>query len=149
MKILFVCLGNICRSPLAQGIAENLSSKHSFSSAGISGYHRGSPPCNGSQWIAQSHGISLTHIKSRPVRYPQDDEFDLIIALDSNNERDLLEMGFCREKVKKLGDFGFDGMDVPDPYYYTEKEGFKQIYIMIERCIQNLLKDLDGESLGY
>lgn len=148
MKVLFVCLGNICRSPLAQGVAEYLNTQYSFDSAGISGYHRGSSPCKGSLWVAQKHNVPLSHIKSRPVRYPKDNEFDLIIALDSNNERDLLEMGFAREKVKKLGDFGFGGLDVPDPYYYVGMEGFEKVYLMIEECVKNLLKELDEKNLG-
>lgn len=149
MKVLFVCLGNICRSPLAQGIAESMSKKHLFDSAGTSGYHRGSPPCKGSRWVAQKHNISLSHIKSRPVRYPDDNDFDLIIALDSNNQKDLLEMGFEKKKVKKLGDFGFNGLDIPDPYYYVGLEGFEKIFSMIESCLQVLIKELNDQDLGH
>lgn len=143
MKILFVCLGNICRSPLAQGIAENMSTIHYFDSAGISAYHQGSLPCEGSLWVAQKHGISLTHIRSRPIVFPQDDQFDWIIALDSQNQKDLIHLGFDEKKVKKLGEFGLDGLDIPDPYYYVGFEGFEKIFSMIECCVQNLLRKLD------
>lgn len=149
MKILFVCLGNICRSPLAQAIAESCTQKHAFDSAGLSDFHQGSPPCEGSQKIAQKHNLSLKHIKSRPVSFPQDDRFDLLLALDAQNEKDLLKMGFKREKVKKLGDFGFDGLDVPDPYYYKEMEGFEKVYAMIEICVKNLIKEIDAKNLGH
>lgn len=148
MKVLFVCLGNICRSPLAQGIAQKYSKHYVFHSAGISGYHRGSSPCKGSLYVAQKNDVDLSHIKSRPVRYPRDDEYDLIIALDSHNQQDLLEMGFEREKIKKLGDFGFDGLDVPDPYYYVGMEGFEKVYAMIEKCVLNLIRELDEKNLG-
>lgn len=149
MKILFVCLGNICRSPLAQAIAESHSQKHFFDSAGLSDFHQGSPPCDGSQKVAQKHKLSLKHIRSRPVRFPQDDCFDLLLALDEQNQKALLKMGFAREKVKKLGDFGFDGLDVPDPYYYKDMEGFEKVYKMIEICVKNLLKEIDEKNLGH
>lgn len=149
MKILFVCLGNICRSPLVQAIAEASSQKHTFDSAGLSDFHQGSPPCDGSQKIAKKHGLSLSHIKSRPVCFPKDDRFDLLLALDGENQKALLKMGFQKEKIKKLGDFGFDGLDVPDPYYYKEMEGFKKVYEMIEICVKNLLKEIDEKNLGH
>lgn len=149
MKILFVCLGNICRSPLAQAIAEFYGRGHFFDSAGTSDFHQGSPPCEGSIKIAQKHNLSLAHIRSRQIQFPQDNSFDLLIALDSQNLQDLLELGFAQEKVRKLGEFGFDGLDVPDPYYYTEMEGFEKVYTMIETCIKNLLEEIDHESLGY
>ncbi|WP_027327585.1 low molecular weight protein-tyrosine-phosphatase [Helicobacter pametensis] len=149
MKILFVCLGNICRSPLAQAIAQKYNQDHEFDSAGISGYHRGSPPCKGSQWVAREHNIPIMHITSRPVRYPKDDHFDLILALDTQNYQDLLAMGFEAHKVRKLGEFGFDGLDVPDPYYYTGMEGFERVYSMIETCVLNLIKEINDSSLGH
>lgn len=149
MKILFVCLGNICRSPLAQAIAESCSQRHYFDSAGLSDFHQGSLPCAGSQKIAQKHQLSLSHIKSRPVIFPQDDSFDLLVAMDEQNQQALLKMGFASQKIKKLGDFGFDGLDVPDPYYYKEMEGFEKVYQMIEICIKNFLKEIDDKSLGY
>lgn len=141
-RILFVCLGNICRSPLAEGIARELSKEHSFDSAGLSGYHRGEKPCRGSQAVAKKNGISLEGITSRPIRYPKDDEFDLIICMDSQNFQDLLDLGFSKEKIKKLGDFGYEGEDVPDPYYYVGDEGFERVYTMIKECTVNLLKTL-------
>lgn len=144
-SVLFICLGNICRSPLAEGIARHYNQELTFDSAGLSGYHRGEKPCKGSQSIAHKHNISLEGIVSRPIRYPKDNEFDLIICMDTQNYQDLLELGFCKEKVKKLGEYGFDGLDVPDPYYYVGVEGFERVYAMIEQGVKNLLESLKEE----
>lgn len=144
-SVLFVCLGNICRSPLAEGIARHYNQELNSDSAGLSGYHRGEKPCKGSQSIALKYNISLEGIVSRPIRYPKDNDFDLIICMDTQNYQDLLELGFCKEKVKKLGDYGFDGLDVPDPYYYVGMEGFERVYAMIEQGVKNLLEDLKEE----
>lgn len=148
MKILFVCLGNICRSPLAQAIAESHSQKHYFDSAGLSDFHQGSPPCEGSQKIAKMHHISLDHMRSRPVVLEKDDQFDLLVGMDEENQKALLKMGFAQNKVKKLGSFGLKGMDIPDPYYFTKIEDFEKIYQMIEVCIKNFLKEIDAKTLG-
>lgn len=141
-SVLFVCLGNICRSPLAEGIARHLEGKIAFDSAGLSGYHRGERPCKGSQAVAERHHILLEGITSRPISYPKDNGFDLIICMDSQNYEDLLELGFSKEKVKKLGDFGFGGEDVPDPYYYVGDEGFERVYAMISEGVANLLESI-------
>lgn len=144
-QVLFVCLGNICRSPLAEGIARHYDKEMRFDSAGLSGYHRGEAPCKGSKAIAQKYNISLEGITSRPIRYPKDDEFDLIVCMDSQNYQDLLELGFCQSKLKKLGDFGFGGEDVPDPYYYVGMEGFEKVYAMINQGVKNLLQTIKEE----
>lgn len=144
-SVLFVCLGNICRSPLAEGIARHYNQELIFDSAGLSGYHRGEKPCKGSQAIAQKNGILLEGITSRPIRYPKDDKFDLIICMDTQNYQDLLELGFDKEKVKKLGYYGFDDLDVPDPYYYVGSEGFERVFAMIESGVKNLLKSIKEE----
>lgn len=140
-----MCLGNICRSPLAEGIARHYNQELSFDSAGLSGYHRGEKPCRGTQSIAKKNHISLEGIVSRPVRYPKDDEFDLIVCMDAQNYQDLLELGFEKGKIAKLGDYGFDGLDVPDPYYYVGIEGFERVYAMIDQGVRNLLQRIEEE----
>ncbi|MCX2716688.1 low molecular weight phosphotyrosine protein phosphatase [Helicobacter sp. MIT 21-1697] len=142
-SILFVCLGNICRSPLAQGIARHITQQHHLNieldSAGTSGWHIDEEPCAGSRYIAKKHGFSIDDLRGRRVSVYADDTFDLIIALDKSNYADLLALGFDKAKVKKLGEFGLKGADIPDPYTYKDMEGFERIYQMIYLCVHNLL----------
>lgn len=142
-SILFVCLGNICRSPLAEGVAREFIKKYNLSlkvdSAGTSGWHIDEEPCAGSREVAKKHNFSIDNLRGRRVSVYADDVFDLIIALDSSNYKDLLQLGFDKSKVKKLGDFGLKGADVPDPYSYKDLEGFEKVYQMIAFCVKNLL----------
>lgn len=139
-SILFVCLGNICRSPLAEGIAKAYSSTIRVDSAGTSRAHQGEHPCANSVHVAKKHGINIASLTSRQVTPRDFERFDIIIALDSNNQRDLEQMG--AKGVRKLGEFGFQGNDVPDPYYFNGLDGFEEVFNMIEVCVKNLLDEL-------
>lgn len=145
-SILFVCLGNICRSPLAEGVAREIIKQNNLAievdSAGTSGWHIDEPPCEGSRAVARQHGFSIDDLRGRRLSVYADDRFDLIIALDSKNYRDILALGFAKQKVRKLGDYGLNGADVPDPYTYRDMEGFEAVYAMIERGVKNLLAEL-------
>ncbi len=140
-SILFVCLGNICRSPLAHGIAENLSKKYSLDllidSAGTSSHHIGEPPCANSIKVAKNHSIDISKQKARQVRAEDFKNFDLVVALDSSNFNNLKNMG-CKNLVK-LGDFGFDGADVPDPYFFDGFNGFEEVFKMIYDCVEKVV----------
>jgi len=146
-SILFVCLGNICRSPLAEGIAKDISKNLGLDlkidSAGTSNWHEGEPPCDQSIKIAKEKGVDISKQKSRPV-CREDKEFDLIIALDAQNKEDLKSMGF--ENVRLLGEFGdLKGADIPDPFYFKDFSGFKRVYEMIERGVEGLFDEIvDG-----
>lgn len=141
-SILFVCLGNICRSPLAEGIARHLAQKESLNlkidSAGTSGWHIDEPPCAYSIAIAKKYKIDISQLRGRRVNVYGDDSFDYIVAMDRQNYQDLLSMGFKKEKVKLMGDFGLEGQDIPDPYHYKILEGFEKIYTMLEVAIKAL-----------
>ncbi|WP_180675700.1 low molecular weight protein-tyrosine-phosphatase [Helicobacter sp. 11S03491-1] len=143
MRVLFVCLGNICRSPLAEGIAKHYAQKLfldiKIDSAGTSGWHNGQKPCEGSVAIAKNHHIDISDFKSRKVSLYADSCFDLIVGMDKANVLDLLQMGFEKSKVCKIGKFGLENADIPDPYYYKDNKGFECIYQMIDTGVRNLL----------
>lgn len=143
-SILFVCLGNICRSPLAHGIALDIANKNNLDikidSAGTSSWHNGEPPCENSIKVAKNHNIDISKQISRLVKKKDFKKFDLIVALDQNNYDDLLAMG-CKNLVK-LGDYGFGGDDVPDPYYYKNFDGFEKVFEMIEISVRKLLNSI-------
>jgi protein-tyrosine phosphatase len=140
-SILFVCLGNICRSPIAEGVARKLIEEggHNISvdSAGTGSWHVGEPPCKHSVTVAQNHGVDISHLRARQVKKGDFSTFDLIVALDQSNYRDLKALG-CQNLVK-LGDYGHGGADVPDPYFFDGFEGFEHVYTMIESCVYKLL----------
>ncbi|WP_253248274.1 low molecular weight protein-tyrosine-phosphatase [Helicobacter sp. 12S02634-8] len=152
MKILFVCLGNICRSPLAEGIARYLALKWELElevdSAGTSGWHDGESPCEGSVMVAKRHHIDISSLKSRKVSLYADDTFDMIVAMDSANVAALIAMGFEPSKIHKLGAFGLQNADIPDPYHYRNADGFEEVYRMIEMGVECLIKKYFKLSIG-
>jgi len=107
-KVLFVCLGNICRSPLAQGIFESKVDNIEFyaDSAGTSGWHEGEPPHSGSIKVAERNSVSISKQRSRPVRLSDKDEFDYLIAMDRANKSSLLnEFGAREDQVFLMREF--------------------------------------------
>jgi protein-tyrosine phosphatase len=150
VKILFVCLGNICRSPLAHGIAQDLSDKYNLNlqidSAGTSSWHVGEHPCDNSIKVASNNQINISHQRSRQVTTDDFKEYDFIIGLDSSNIANLKAMG-CKNAIL-LGDYGFDGQDVPDPYFFDGFEGFDKVFSMIETCVKNFLEQKLNTTLS-
>ena len=140
-KILFVCLGNICRSPIAHGVAQKIVKTQNLNfeidSAGLSGYHEGEPPCKNSQIIAKNFNIDISKQQSRPVTNEDVENYDYILGMDGSNISSLKLRGV--KKPIKLGDFGLYGKDIPDPYLYRGFEGFEKIYEMIDICVKNFL----------
>jgi protein-tyrosine phosphatase len=143
-SLLFVCLGNICRSPIAEGIARQRITEQNLpitvDSAGTGNWHVGEKPCDHSVTIAHKQGVDISTLRARQVTQADFDAFDLIIALDQSNYNDLKALG-CT-KVVKLGDYGCEGADVPDPYFFKGLEGFEAVYAMIETCVEQLLRTL-------
>ena len=141
-SILFVCLGNICRSPLAHGIArEIIKSKNlniKVDSAGISGYHQGERPHINSINLAKKHNFDISDLASRKINLDDNEIFNMIIVMETSNYETLMKMGFEKNKLFKLGDFGLEGVDIPDPYYMDE-EGYNDVYKMIEKATKNLI----------
>ncbi|MHC3993243.1 low molecular weight protein-tyrosine-phosphatase [Thiomicrolovo sp. ZZH C-3] len=144
-SVLFVCLGNICRSPLAEAILREKAAVKGVDlrvdSAGTGSWHIGEPPCDHSVRVAKGHGLDIAAYRARQV-HPDDAEFfDVIVGLDAKNVADLKRMGM--DNVYKLGDFGYGGEDVPDPYFFPGFEGFEKVYAMIETCCSGLLVRLE------
>lgn len=146
--ILFVCLGNICRSPLAEGVfrhlvkEEGLSEHFYIDSCGTDAWHQGEAAHPGSQEVAVSNGISLKGITSREISVEDMNSFDLILAMDSQNMSYLKDLpGAKPDKLKFMRDFDTkaDSIDVPDPYYAG---GFEGVFTIIERSCTDLLVHL-------
>ena len=141
-RILMVCLGNICRSPLAEGIMQMYINKYGLNwevdSAGTSGFHNGELPDRRSIAVAQQHQIDITHQRSRQIVNKDLEDFDHIIAMDSSNYQDILSLpsgSKHKDKVELLLNFSQPGFNkaVPDPYY---EGGFLGVYNMIVDAVE-------------
>lgn len=149
VKILMVCLGNICRSPLAEGILKSKldSEKFFVDSAGTSHWHIGKAPDKRSVSVAKKNKIDISAQKCRQFQVLDFDEFDIIYAMDSSNFFDLMNLApneKSKNKIKLILDeiYPTEKVDVPDPYYGTEN-GFDQIYVLLDdvcEVIANRLK---------
>ena len=142
-SILFVCLGNICRSPLAEGIAKNYIKEKNLNlvieSAGTGHWHVGEKPCENSIKVALLNGVDISNQKAQQVKKSDFKNFDLIVGLDDSNISNLKNLG-CKNSVK-LGDFGFNGECVPDPYFFDGFKGFDKVFEMIDICVKNLIDE--------
>jgi protein-tyrosine phosphatase len=148
MKILMVCLGNICRSPLAEGILTNMLEEKSIEwfvdSAGTSSWHIGAPPHKGSQNVAKKNGIDISRQQARQFSIEDFDNFDLILAMDSENYNNLISMARDEEDKKKLKlilNYSHPGMNmaVPDPYITG---AFDEVYLLLYNVCIQLLNNL-------
>jgi len=142
MKILMVCLGNICRSPLAEGILQHKVIKAGLlwqvESAGTANYHVGEPPHKLSQKVAKMNGIDISRQQCRQFKKEDMLEFDKIYAMDSENYINIKHISgdlWNESKVDLLLNELYPGknMGVPDPWYGTE-EGYHKVYSLIEKA---------------
>ena len=147
-SVCFVCLGNICRSPTAEGIflhkvkEAGLEKFFYIDSAGTAAYHVGEPANSKSQSAANKHGVDLPS-KARRFEYADFEEFDLILAMDSNNLHNLEDMdrkNLHTSKIKMMREFDTspDDGEVPDPYY-GGMQGFENVFQILDRSTQQLL----------
>ncbi|HUF09706.1 MAG TPA: low molecular weight protein-tyrosine-phosphatase [Rhodothermales bacterium] len=173
IRVLFVCLGNICRSPLAEGVFRKLVADRGLSdrievdSAGTGGWHAGEPPDRRMRATAESRGVSLDGIRARQVKAVALDEFDYVFAMDRENLRDLKAMAarandqalpgrldddsnllWARDNSPLLFrtfDPVKDDPDVPDPYY-GGSDGFTRVFEIVDRTSRAILDHICREE---
>ena len=148
MKILFVCLGNICRSPSAEAVLRAIAAREApelsieVDSAGTAGYHIGDPPDSRSQAAAHRRGYDMSPLRARVVEPADFERFDLLLAMDENNYAVLRQRAPAayRDRVRLFLDFAPDcGMsEVPDPYY-GGPSGFEHVLDLVEEASRGLL----------
>ncbi|MFM9911751.1 MAG: low molecular weight protein-tyrosine-phosphatase [Chitinophagaceae bacterium] len=155
MKILMVCLGNICRSPLAEGILQNKAGEIGLEwiveSAGTNGYHDGEPPHPLSKKIALENGIDIGHQRSRKFRADDFDKYDVIYAMAKDVIEDIKEIAqqeYNPKKVRLLMDDLYPGTnkDVPDPWS-KPASAYHEVYKMMEEACEAIVsKELNNKQ---
>lgn len=153
-RVLLVCMGNICRSPTAEGVLRHfikinrLGDVVEVDSAGTHGYHVGEPPDSRTQRAASVRGYNLSQLRARKVARQDLDYFDLILAMDKSNLDNLRRMAMPEQhpKIKLFMDYAdnFDDDEVPDPYYGLG-HGFDLVLDMVEDAAQGLVKEIKRE----
>lgn len=152
IKVLFICLGNICRSPLAEAIlnakveANGLKDKVIADSCGTSDFHIGEVPDERTLACAAKHQIPIQH-RGRQLHRSDFKNFDFLIAMDSSNYENSLKVAnkykIKADNLRLMSDFSSNGSfrDIPDPYYGGQ-EGFEQVYCILDESIDKLLEEL-------
>jgi protein-tyrosine phosphatase len=155
IKVLFVCMGNICRSPTAEGVfnallaSRNLSDAFDVDSAGTHAYHVGDYPDLRAQKAARDRGLELKHLRARKVHVNDFEVFDHILAMDEDNHANLSEL--CpdeyRHKIKLFLEYAADlqQREVPDPYY-GGAYGFERVLDMVEAASEGFIDTLQREG---
>lgn len=153
VKVLFVCMGNICRSPTAHGVFQSLVDEQGLGesiqvdSAGTHSYHIGSPPDLRSQAAAQSRGIDLTGLRARRFVTTDFTEFNYLLGMDHANLADMIALkpDETSARVKLMLEYSdrFEQQEVPDPYFGDD--GFDQVFDMIDDAARGLLRDIRSQ----
>jgi len=153
VKVLFVCMGNICRSPSAEGYFQHivkeagLGDKIITDSAGTHAYHIGSPPDTRAQAAANKRGIDLSALRGRKVERDDFKTFDYVLAMDNSNFSDLEDVvGASADNLFMFLKFAehFSENEVPDPYYGGD-QGFEHVLDLIEDASKGLLEDIKSK----
>lgn len=160
MRILFVCMGNICRSPTAEGVFRRVVAEAGEShwieidSAGTHDYHVGEPPDRRAQAAARRRGVDLSGLRARQLDADDFERFDLLLVMDERNHADALEIAGARrglpvERLRLFLDYapGADTREVPDPYY-GGAEGFERVLDLVEEASHGLLAALRSSRAG-
>lgn len=150
IRVLFVCLGNICRSPMAEAAfqhkvrAANLEDKIASDSAGTGHWHVGNPPHHGTRAQLTRNGIEYTH-QARLIAEEDLDTFDYILTMDNQNLRDVQALGTGKAVIRPLLDYapGSAFREVPDPYHTG---GFEGVFALVDEAAEGLLKAIRAEQ---
>ena len=146
-KILMVCLGNICRSPLAEGIMRSkLSEDFTVDSAGTGGWHAGELPDKRSITTAKNRGLDITNQRARQFKVSDFDTFDYIYVMDNSNYKDVISLAPTEESKSKVRlilneIFPNENVDVPDPYYGGD-DGFENVFDMLDQACEAIARKL-------
>lgn len=153
-SVLFICLGNICRSPLAEGIftelveQRGLSDRFHIDSCGTGGWHAGDGADPRSVLVAAKNGLDISHLRARKFDAKRDPgAFDWHIVMDRSNHDDVIAMGTPKDKVRLMRSFDpiLDSpIDVPDPYYGGD-DGFDKVYEMLTRACEGMLSHIASD----
>lgn len=152
IKVLMVCLGNICRSPLGEGILQSkvYSHKAFVDSAGTGAYHVGEKPDRRSIAVANKNGIDISNQKARKFSKKDFDNFDLIYVMDQSNYEDVIHLARNAEDKAKVHlilneIFPNEDLDVPDPYYGGE-HGFKNVFNMLDQACDKIAEKINPNA---
>jgi len=150
-KILMVCLGNICRSPIAEGILQSKLDKSKFlvDSAGTGGWHQGEQPDKRSIAICKKYGLDISKQRARKFTTSDFEEFDYIYVMDNSNLKNVLSLApndEAKQKVQLIMNelFENENVDVPDPYYGLEN-GFESVYQMLNQACHLISEKLNKQ----
>lgn len=151
-KILMVCLGNICRSPLAEGILKSKldPNKYNIASCGTSSYHIGSKPDRRSIEVGKKYGIDISNQRAAQFTGEDFGIYDFIFVMDNSNYQDIIKLTDNKEhknKVKLILNelHPNENLDVPDPYYGGE-QGFENVFQMLDKACNNIVSKLEEHS---
>lgn len=155
VKVLFVCLGNICRSPTAEGSLrklvqeQDLAHRIEIDSAGTHAYHIDEPPDLRAQQAAARRGIDLSVLRGRQATAEDIEQFDYVLAMDRENYHNLIRAHGDRENVRLFLEYAsnFEEEEVPDPYY-GGAGGFERVLDMIEDACLGLIEDIRQRHLA-
>lgn len=154
VRVLFVCMGNICRSPTAQGVftrlveREGLEGLIEIDSSGTHSYHIGHPPDPRAREAAARRGFALGHLRARRLKHDDFEHYDYLLAMDEANREDMLAMGppELAHKIHLFLDFASERpeREVPDPYYGSAR-GFDYVLDLVESAAEGFLAHLRAE----